>query len=85
MVNYFILTNDSNLSEKSITKEKYKDFKFTQPEIEIKDDDFEEAQTPCCPKCGSLMTLRTAKSGPYSGKKFWGCSKYPRCKGLLNI
>ncbi len=85
LVNYFILTDDSNLSGGAITKEKSKDFKFTQPKIEVQDDDFEETQVPYCPKCGSLMALRTAKSGPYSGKKFWGCSKYPRCKGLLNI
>ncbi|GEM_PF-1499385 len=34
-----------------------------------------------CPRCSSLMSLRTAKKGRNSGSKFWGCSKYPRCKG----
>ncbi|WP_417775258.1 topoisomerase DNA-binding C4 zinc finger domain-containing protein [Stutzerimonas xanthomarina] len=85
LVNYFFLANESSPSEKSIIKDKYKDYKFTKPKIEVQDGDFEEVQTPYCPKCGSLMVLRIAKSGPYSGKEFWGCSKYPNCKGLLNI
>ncbi|UTW08005.1 topoisomerase DNA-binding C4 zinc finger domain-containing protein [Pseudomonas benzenivorans] len=38
-----------------------------------------------CPKCASGMTLRTAKKGRYSGQKFWGCTKYPECNGIINI
>lgn len=34
-----------------------------------------------CPKCNASMALRTAKRGRDSGSKFWGCKKYPRCKG----
>lgn len=33
-----------------------------------------------CPKCGSPMSVRTAKTG-----KFWGCSGYPKCKHTINI
>lgn len=33
-----------------------------------------------CPKCGSEMVLRTAQKGSNIGQKFWGCSKYPRCR-----
>lgn len=33
---------------------------------------------PDCPRCGESMTVRVAKS---SGKKFWGCSSYPKCRG----
>jgi ATP-dependent DNA helicase RecQ len=36
-----------------------------------------------CPKCGALMVVRIALKGPYAGKKFYGCSRYPRCKGIL--
>ena len=32
--------------------------------------------TPTCPECGASMALRTGKRG-----KFWGCSKYPSCRG----
>lgn len=42
-----------------------------------------EAARPC-PKCGSEMVLRVAKKGHYSGKRFWGCSKYPECRGLVS-
>jgi len=35
-----------------------------------------------CPKCGSSMILRTAKRGANSGNKFWGCTGYPKCKGM---
>jgi len=33
-----------------------------------------------CPKCGSPMVIRTS----YEGKKFYGCSRYPHCKGTLS-
>jgi hypothetical protein len=39
--------------------------------------------TPKCPKCGSEMVLRTAKSGTNQGEKFWGCSNFPKCRGIL--
>lgn len=38
-----------------------------------------------CPKCGSLLVLRTAKTGSRSGEQFWGCSAYPKCKIVQNI
>ncbi len=43
-----------------------------------------ESSTPLCPKCGNTMVLRTAKNGPNRGKQFWGCSDYPRCRGIIN-
>lgn len=36
-----------------------------------------------CPKCGSLMVLHTAKRGPNAGGKFYGCSRYPKCKATV--
>jgi restriction system protein len=41
------------------------------------------AQAPRCPKCGGEMILRTAKSGANVGNRFWGCSAYPACKGIV--
>ena len=38
---------------------------------------------PTCPQCGAQMTLRTAKAGQNAGNSFWGCTKYPVCKGIL--
>jgi restriction system protein len=37
-----------------------------------------------CPQCGSEMVLRVAKKGPHTGKKFWGCSKFPECRGVAS-
>lgn len=31
-----------------------------------------------CPECQGPMTPRTNKS---NGTKFWGCLKFPKCKG----
>lgn len=37
--------------------------------------------TPTCPQCGSRMVRRTARRGPRAGRQFWGCSRYPGCRG----
>jgi DNA-binding helix-hairpin-helix protein with protein kinase domain len=34
-----------------------------------------------CPSCGARMVRRTAKRGFNRGNTFWGCSRYPRCRG----
>lgn len=81
-VNHFIIFENSSRPEEPTIKDK---IKFTQPKFEIQDDDFEEVKAPFCPKCGAVMALRTAKRGVHTGNKFWGCSKYPKCKGILNI
>ena len=39
---------------------------------------------PTCPQCGSRMVRRTARKGPRSGRQFWGCSRYPSCRGTRN-
>jgi four helix bundle suffix protein len=44
-----------------------------------------DLKPPACPKCGSLMALRTAKSGKNQGSQFWGCTTYPACKGTAAI
>ena len=31
------------------------------------------------------MILRTAKSGNNIGSQFWGCSRYPYCKAIVNV
>lgn len=41
--------------------------------------------TPSCPSCGSPMVGRTAKRGANAGAKFWGCSKYPGCRGTREV
>ena len=38
-----------------------------------------------CPKCGSALVLRTAKSGANAGSQFYGCTKYPACRYVAKI
>ncbi len=40
------------------------------------------AETPACPRCGSPMVKRVAKRGATAGASFWGCSQYPKCRGV---
>jgi predicted RNA-binding Zn-ribbon protein involved in translation (DUF1610 family) len=47
--------------------------------------DGNQNSSPSCPKCGSKMILRTAKRGDNQGGKFWGCSRYPECRGIISI
>ena len=35
-----------------------------------------------CPLCGAVMIERTAKKGANAGNRFWGCSTYPKCRGV---
>lgn len=37
---------------------------------------------PPCPQCGSSMVKRTARKGNNAGAEFWGCSKFPTCRGV---
>lgn len=37
-----------------------------------------------CPLCGSPMVLRTTPSGERGGTWFWGCSRFPACRGMLS-
>lgn len=38
-----------------------------------------------CPVCGSPMVRRQAKRGANAGRQFFGCSRYPACKGTRAI
>ena len=40
---------------------------------------------PACPKCGAPMVMRMAKKGVNAGNPFWGCPRYPVCKGIQNV
>lgn len=38
-----------------------------------------------CPKCGGKLVLRVAAQGVNQGKKFLGCSSYPKCNFLFPL
>ncbi len=40
---------------------------------------------PSCPKCGSEMSRRVARQGSNVGKNFWGCTTYPKCRGVVPV
>jgi ssDNA-binding Zn-finger/Zn-ribbon topoisomerase 1 len=40
-----------------------------------------EGSAPQCPRCAAPMVRRIAKSGENAGKEFWGCTKFPACRG----
>ena len=40
---------------------------------------------PCCPQCGAEMVKRTARKGGNAGGEFWGCSKFPACRGVRQL
>jgi hypothetical protein len=37
--------------------------------------------SPHCPVCNSVMVRRTPQRGANAGNNFWGCPKYPDCRG----
>lgn len=39
------------------------------------------SEPPSCPQCGSGTIKRMARQGSKVGKEFWGCERYPKCKG----
>lgn len=38
-----------------------------------------------CPQCGSTMVKRVARKGANAGSEFWGCSKFPSCRGVRQL
>lgn len=40
--------------------------------------------SPVCPQCAAPMELRTARRGANPGQQFWGCLRYPECRGTRN-
>lgn len=40
---------------------------------------------PECPECSAPMLKRKGKSRDGKSNSFWGCSRYPDCKGIKNV
>ncbi len=38
-----------------------------------------------CPRCGSQMVLRTAQKGAHVGERFYGCSRFPKCRYVQKL
>jgi len=39
---------------------------------------------PLCPLCNNKMIKRTARKGKNAGSTFWGCSRFPACRGVVS-
>ena len=44
-----------------------------------------EPSSPECPNCGSRMKIKIAKKGFNAGNEFWGCTRFPQCRGTVSI
>lgn len=44
-----------------------------------------DTQKRICPRCGAELRVRTARRGDNKGKRFWGCSEYPKCRYIEEI
>lgn len=43
-------------------------------------------RAPTCQECGRRMVLRTARYGQHRGRRFWGCSGYPKeCDAIVEL
>jgi four helix bundle suffix protein len=69
------------LAERNRRKDRQRLRTPTQPEPPADPTD----SIPACPVCGQSMVLRTAKTGKNAGRRFWGCSAYPECRGLVDL
>jgi len=56
------------------------DARITQPE-----ETDATVNSPTCPRCGSLMIVKTARRGANAGSKFYACPKFPTCRGTREL
>lgn len=40
---------------------------------------------PRCPRCGAAMAIRSVREGERAGQEFWGCARYPVCRGSRTL
>lgn len=40
---------------------------------------------PLCPKCKTVMVKKIARRGHNAGDDFWGCPRYPGCRGARDV
>jgi len=50
--------------------------------LENESDDEAIETEPLCPLCSHKMIKRVAKKGKNAGNTFWGCSQFPKCRGV---
>ncbi|WP_010196417.1 NERD domain-containing protein [Psychrobacter sp. PAMC 21119] len=86
-------TSHTSISHDMADKMFLTPFEVVEPEPQMESPAIFEAtahtanlvQAPTCPKCNSEMVERTAKKGLNQGQAFFGCSQFPKCRGVVNI
>lgn len=58
---------------------------YSAPVISSIDSAEDESAAPFCPVCNELMVIRKAKRGVNIGAEFWGCAKFPSCRGVRTL
>lgn len=54
-------------------------------EVQRRPDSESDTEVIICPKCGAPMVRRKATKGPNAGNEFYGCSSFPKCRGIVSI
>lgn len=54
-------------------------------EINVDSSFKKQTKEKLCPKCGADMILRKSSKGSNAGTAFYGCSNYPKCKGIAAV
>lgn len=70
---------------KMVEQDEAKEISSVELEKKTLENESKEDMEVKCPKCGSPMILRTASKGANAGQSFYGCSKFPKCRGIVNL
>lgn len=57
----------------------------SDPHVRTTEERSVPSAAPGCPECQAPMLRRVSKRGPQTGTEFWGCSRYPSCKGTRKL
>jgi restriction system protein len=80
-----IILSDESIDQLVNTLEKFNSESTLTKRDHIKSLKQRHESDTICPKCGSKLVERTAKTGSNKGSKFLGCSAYPKCRFTKNI
>jgi hypothetical protein len=75
-----LLRNDLKTTERETIKSDATNLKAVEQTIQTNITE----QIPTCPRCQGEMIKRVAKKGQYQGQTFFGCSQFPKCRGVVN-
>lgn len=79
LANFFL---ENNIPDRSDYSLKHKEIVEKLNETATKGT---EENPKVCPRCGAELVLRTAKKGDNSGKEFYGCCNFPKCRYIKNL